>query len=923
MAGATRGRPRNPGIKAPPSTQSDEGPIPEVTVDDNVETASRRNAYATPRPSEQPLARDDTSRLSEGLEPMPLGDEDTQYQQPQPPTASEIDPLGKHVKEAIATINLLEGLGLQRLKIPLPKCIVLGEQSTGKSSVIEAISGIKTPRSAGTCTRCPLFIKLEPPADAHTGWSARVTLRRDFFYDGKTGKGPDRRFPGWGQLQQPNIVQFATTNNPKDLEQIITRAQLAIISPQVNHEDFLRDSIASLDHCHRCEFSPNIVCISINHPKLPALSFYDLPGIIGQAESASSQFLVKFVRDLVVEYAKDPEALILVTCSLDNDIANSAAGGIARDLDATDRCIGVLTKPDRLPRGTPPDRLRELFDQKRFTLGCGYFVVKNLGQDELDQGLTHHDARLRERQFFEQDELWATSLKKYESRFGTLNLQTFLSGKLADQITKKLPIIHEEIKVRLRQVEADLGQFPEPPTHNASGIIFAILLEFSQHVRRELEADFPCKVWRNDWKTLQKDFFNALVSIKPTLVVSGHRDTGIYSDTLGSQAGRSVDDSIVIDDGDDDDDDDDQGGDVQMPDVPETPTKKRKVEGTPRASPSKSPLRTARPKLANESTKTPNLDFSTFRKMFRLDGVAQHLGEASKSRIPGQIEPRVIYGMMLETTEHWHQPLNVFFNAFELQFRTQMKTLFREHFRQWEGSMLIQSAWRIVEEMLNLNFHQQRTTMANESLNDEKEGPYIFHEDIFDREKESYLVHYRQARFKARLNIYKRERLQQSGKTVSVQEEEKLKKDERFMSVLSKEPYHVELDVVAQVSAYYMIAARRFHDAICMRIESKFYKQLRLHLREELESGLGINDENEGHRNAVRLLAEPLHRQQRRKELTGMRKALLQGQQILYDLQQKRSNDDPASQTCSMSSMPGFSTSSFDMPMPHSEGLRL
>ena len=40
--------------------------------------------------------------------------------------ATEIDPLGQQVKEVMATINRLEGLGLQRLKIPLPKCIVLG-----------------------------------------------------------------------------------------------------------------------------------------------------------------------------------------------------------------------------------------------------------------------------------------------------------------------------------------------------------------------------------------------------------------------------------------------------------------------------------------------------------------------------------------------------------------------------------------------------------------------------------------------------------------------------------------------------------------------------------------------------------------------------------------------------------------------------
>jgi len=38
----------------------------------------------------------------------------------------EVGPLGLHVKEAIATVDQLEGLGLQRMKIPLPKCIVLG-----------------------------------------------------------------------------------------------------------------------------------------------------------------------------------------------------------------------------------------------------------------------------------------------------------------------------------------------------------------------------------------------------------------------------------------------------------------------------------------------------------------------------------------------------------------------------------------------------------------------------------------------------------------------------------------------------------------------------------------------------------------------------------------------------------------------------
>jgi GTPase SAR1 family protein len=244
------------------------------------------------------------------------------------------------------TINRLEGLGLQRLKIPLPKIIVLGEQSTGKSSIIEAISEIKTPRSTGTCTRCPLFIKLESPTDPNAAWAARVTLRRTFKFEGKKGRGSDKRFPGWVQQPETNTVDFMSSENPEKLEEIIVRAQRAVTSPLIDYEEFTKPSIDHLKDVHACTFSPNVVCISISHPGLPALSFYDLPGIIGQSDIPED---VTFVRNLVIEYVKDPEALILVTCSMESDIANSTAGGLARSLKAIDRCIGMIFVQPRRP----------------------------------------------------------------------------------------------------------------------------------------------------------------------------------------------------------------------------------------------------------------------------------------------------------------------------------------------------------------------------------------------------------------------------------------------------------------------------------------------------------------------------------------------------------------------------------------------
>lgn len=40
------------------------------------------------------------------------------------------------------------------MELDVPVIAVLGSQSAGKSSLIEAISGITLPRASGTCTRC-------------------------------------------------------------------------------------------------------------------------------------------------------------------------------------------------------------------------------------------------------------------------------------------------------------------------------------------------------------------------------------------------------------------------------------------------------------------------------------------------------------------------------------------------------------------------------------------------------------------------------------------------------------------------------------------------------------------------------------------------------------------------------------------------
>ena len=61
------------------------------------------------------------------------------------------------MKELIEAMTALERLGVGKSDIPVPKVVVIGDQSSGKSSLIEAMSEIQVPRNAGTCTRVRKF----------------------------------------------------------------------------------------------------------------------------------------------------------------------------------------------------------------------------------------------------------------------------------------------------------------------------------------------------------------------------------------------------------------------------------------------------------------------------------------------------------------------------------------------------------------------------------------------------------------------------------------------------------------------------------------------------------------------------------------------------------------------------------------------
>src|SRR5437762_14361902 len=75
-----------------------------------------------------------------------------------------------------AIIKALRDVGTEEV-VKLPKIAVIGNQSAGKSSLIEAISQVRLPRASGTCTRCPMEVILRRGDAENPIWNCKVSLR--------------------------------------------------------------------------------------------------------------------------------------------------------------------------------------------------------------------------------------------------------------------------------------------------------------------------------------------------------------------------------------------------------------------------------------------------------------------------------------------------------------------------------------------------------------------------------------------------------------------------------------------------------------------------------------------------------------------------------------------------------------------------
>ncbi|KAI6014111.1 hypothetical protein PISMIDRAFT_109943 [Pisolithus microcarpus 441] len=366
--------------------------------------------------------------------------------------------------------NRLRNTGVQR-DIDLPMIAVIGNQSAGKSSLIESISGITLPHSQGTCTRCPTECKL---TQADTPWTCVVKLH--FITD-------ERGSP----IKATNITFGDAIFNKAHVEERIRRAQRAILNPNTDYKKLVEGHQVT-SGANEASFSRNYVSLEISGRELADLSFVDLPGLIASVGCAGDANDIDLVKNLVTSYIEKPSCLILLTVACETDFENQGAHHLAKQHDPKGkRTVGVLTKPDRIPQGEEESWIRLIRNEVE-PLDNNWYCVKQPSSHDISLGINWVDARNMEKQFFATKKPWS-GLDSHLRRFlGTGRLTERLSAILAESIARRLPEIQDELQMIILQTRDDLGELPLAPSKNPVGEINRILKGFTRELSELLKG---------------------------------------------------------------------------------------------------------------------------------------------------------------------------------------------------------------------------------------------------------------------------------------------------------------------------------------------------------------------------------------------------------------------------------------------------
>jgi GTP-binding protein EngB required for normal cell division len=303
------------------------------------------------------------------------------------------------IRPLLDAVDRLRQLNVSQEGIQLPTIVVVGDQSSGKSSVLESLAGISLPRGQGICTRVPLVMRLQDGGD-----DAKLQIEY----------GSGRVVPIASEAEVADAIDAAT-------------AEIAGSGKGISDAP---------------------ITLVVRKKGVPDLTLVDLPGITRVPVQGQPEDIYDQIAGIISAYVAPKESIILNVLSATVDFPTCESIRMSQQVDRTgERTLAVVTKADKAPEG-----LLEKVTTDDVHIGLGYVCVRNRVGDE-----TYDEARAAEKRLFEEHPLLSRIDK---SMVGIPTLAWRLTQIQGTIIARCLPDIVKQINDKLSRSSDELGQMP-------------------------------------------------------------------------------------------------------------------------------------------------------------------------------------------------------------------------------------------------------------------------------------------------------------------------------------------------------------------------------------------------------------------------------------------------------------------------------
>ncbi|KAG7332076.1 hypothetical protein KOW79_003910 [Hemibagrus wyckioides] len=325
--------------------------------------------------------------------------------------------------------------------IQLPQIVVVGSQSSGKSSVLESLVGRDfLPRGSGIVTRRPLVLQLVNVLPLEERRKQENGIKAE----------------EWGTFLHCKHQVFTDFNDIRtEIEEETDRT--------TNNKGISSDPI------HLKIFSPNVL----------NLTLVDLPGITKVPVGDQPEDIETQVQEMILSFISNPNSLILCVSPANSDLATSDALKLAREVDPDGRrTLLVVSKLDLMDAGT--DALEVLLG-RIIPVKLGIIGVVNRSQHDLNTQKSVADAWRDEQAFLQRH------YPSLASRCGSRYLARTLSRLLMHHIRDCLPELKARVTALSAQFQARLSSYGQP-VEDQSATLLQIVTKFATDYCNTIEG---------------------------------------------------------------------------------------------------------------------------------------------------------------------------------------------------------------------------------------------------------------------------------------------------------------------------------------------------------------------------------------------------------------------------------------------------